>query len=252
MMIVKLRLSLITLFALLLIGASARSALSEAAHAGATGAAQISEPTVASYVERVEQAYRRLEARQAAEPPAQSLEERLARLAEIDQAGRKVFGALDFTLLPEADRKRGRLAAYAVVQRHDREVEQAFVELVPAKGWFPISRYGVEVARSAFLIVQHAEDRPELMRLALARLEEILPSDPASGRYHAMLFDRIAMDEGRPQRFGTQMVCKTGRYVPYTIEDPDALDQRRREAGFSTSMEDYVSMFKDNPPCVEP
>ncbi|HYD05463.1 MAG TPA: DUF6624 domain-containing protein, partial [Reyranella sp.] len=50
---------------------------------------------------------------------------------------------------------------------------------------------------------------------------------------YAMLYDRIATTEGRPQRYGTQGTdCADGRYVtPRDVEDPENLDARRSAIG---------------------
>lgn len=65
------------------------------------------------------------------------------------------------------------------------------------------------------------------------------------------MFDRLAVAEGRPQRFGTQVVCVDGKQVVDwpNIEDPDNVEERRRAMGFTTTLSEYQALFADYPPC---
>lgn len=51
-------------------------------------------------------------------------------------------------------------------------------------------------------------------------------------RHAAYLTDRVAMNEGRPQIYGTQISdVKDGEGVPWPIADPQQLDARRASVG---------------------
>jgi len=55
----------------------------------------------------------------------------------------------------------------------------------------------------------------------------------------AYLFDRIAMYEGRPQRYGTQSLpCPDGQYRRWQTEDPEHLNARRAAMGMPPVEED--------------
>ncbi len=55
----------------------------------------------------------------------------------------------------------------------------------------------------------------------------------------AYLFDRIAMYEGRPQRYGTQpLLCPDGKYRRWQTENPEALNQRRASMGLPPVLDD--------------
>ena len=61
----------------------------------------------------------------------------------------------------------------------------------------------------------------------------------------AYLFDRIAMYEGRSQRYGTQsLLCPDGKYRRWQTENPEALNQRRVSMG--------LPPVPDDPPESEP
>lgn len=61
----------------------------------------------------------------------------------------------------------------------------------------------------------------------------------------AMMKDRILMDDGKPQIYGTQisMNQETGEWELYNLENPEYVNQRRKEIGFSP-IEEYLTHFK--------
>jgi hypothetical protein len=61
------------------------------------------------------------------------------------------------------------------------------------------------------------------------------------------MYDRLAVSEGRPQRYGTQMVCRDGRWTVDTLEDPANVDARRQEMGFRWTMAEYEARFTASP-----
>jgi hypothetical protein len=103
--------------------------------------------------------------------------------------------------------------------------------------WFRISEVGEPAALAAYLIVQHADLR--LQKAALALMEPLLASGEANKSNYATMFDRVAIQEGRPQRYATQGTdCDGDRYVtPRELEDPANLDARRAAMGLEPMAE---------------
>lgn len=94
-------------------------------------------------------------------------------------------------------------------------------------GWPDAARFTAEAAEAAWLIAQHAIGDPPLQRQALAALRAV-----GESRQAAMLEDRIACLEGRPQRYGTQHDWdEAGQLSPAPIDDPDQVDARRAAIG---------------------
>ena len=60
----------------------------------------------------------------------------------------------------------------------------------------------------------------------------------------AMLVDRVRVQDGTPQRYGTQFSVEDERLVLDPVEDPEGLDERRRRMGLPP-METYVEMLED-------
>jgi hypothetical protein len=109
--------------------------------------------------------------------------------------------------------------------------------LLKTYDWIRISSFGEEADAQAWLIAQHADREPEFQKMVLGRLETLYPQKETNPRNFAYLFDRVAAswnDETRrkPQRFGTQGMCKgLGDWQPIEIEKPEELDTRRASVG---------------------
>ena len=104
--------------------------------------------------------------------------------------------------------------------------------IVAEHGWPGRALVGDEAAKAAWLVAQHAVGEPAFQREALRLLREAADRDDVPRWMGAYLEDRIAYHEGRPQRYGTQLVHDDeGLPVPYDLADPDEADALRRAAG---------------------
>jgi hypothetical protein len=107
---------------------------------------------------------------------------------------------------------------------------RALQAMLAVHGWITISAFGEEAEHDAWLLVQHAN--PDFQREILGRLEKLLPSGETSPKSFAYLYDRVAMHEHRPQRYGTQWHCvAVGHAEPVPIEDAEHVDDRRKTVG---------------------
>jgi len=112
------------------------------------------------------------------------------------------------------------------------------VEIVAQHGWPSPELVGEDGARAAWLLVQHADANPLFQRecldlMASARSGVVDPVDLA------YLTDRVRVNEGREQLYGTQFWTVDGDLVPRPIEDEAGLDARRAETGL-ISMQEYT------------
>jgi hypothetical protein len=182
-------------------------------------------------------------------PPPGDVTEELIRMRSIDRAGRDRWEIIDLSALPGAERNAAYDIVWDEIKRRDLENQTRLKELMPENGWFTLSEYGVEGTLSAFQIVQHASNDPGLQRRALAAMEPLLGTDEIDGRAYAVLFDRLAMEDGRHQSFGSQMICRENKWVLYPTEEIDKVDERRRDAGFDLDLSENIARFADRPPC---
>lgn len=99
--------------------------------------------------------------------------------------------------------------------------------IIEARGWPGTSLAGPDGAAAAFLLVQHATHDTAFMARALPLLEKAVGAADASPGDYALLYDRVAVQGGRPQRYGTQASLFNGRLVFAPIEDSSRVDARR-------------------------
>ena len=120
----------------------------------------------------------------------------------------------------------------------------AWLKTVLARiGWFDISRYGAEASQAAWLIVQHADHDPAWQTEMLEALRPRVARGDMQGNYFAYLVDRVAVNAGRPQTYGTQGRCVgPGDWQPRPLVDPGDLDRRRAEVGL-TPIAEYRGRF---------
>jgi hypothetical protein len=104
--------------------------------------------------------------------------------------------------------------------------------LIAEHGWPTVSLVGERAAHAAWLLVQHADARPELQERALALMRPLVASGEASGVDVAYLEDRVRVARGDAQLFGTQFGAdENGVQRPFAIEDAARVDERRAELG---------------------
>ena len=114
---------------------------------------------------------------------------------------------------------------------------------VAAHGWPRRSIMGDSALNAAWMIVQHSPDdafRAEMLPL----LERAASSGDVSPADVAMLADRVAVNRGQSQRYGTQFSLREGKLVLDPIADFAALDSLRAAVGLPP-MQDYVRMLAE-------
>jgi len=78
-------------------------------------------------------------------------------------------------------------------------------------------------------LIQHGDQAAQQRLLEL--VEPLALAGEFNGQRYALLFDRVAVAEGRPQRYGSQFRCEDGEIVYAPLEDPDRVDEFRTAFG---------------------
>ena len=102
--------------------------------------------------------------------------------------------------------------------------------VVTERGWPGKSTVGADGATAAFLIVQHSADTSFQARV-LPLLEKAYAAGDAEGQQVALLTDRIAVQRGQQQLYGTQASIVNGRFALNPIADSAHVDARRARLG---------------------
>jgi hypothetical protein len=176
-------------------------------------------------------------------PPPRNDAEKLVRIGELDQAPRDAMSQLNPGVLRSTDRQAVWTAVSALIAPLDEDNRRQLLMLVPPEGWFPISIYGRDAARAAFFVIQHGDQA--LWRRFLPSIEKMVQSGEAEGPSFALMYDRLALSEGRPQRYGSQMSCRDSGYITtQPMEDLSTVDDRRRAIGMIPYAE-YLRIYKN-------
>ena len=141
----------------------------------------------------------------------------------VDQAVRDTFA--------EQLRTTGTLtpALVASMQRVDSANLVWLKAQIRVHGFPTREQVGAEGLKNAALLVQHADADPGFQAEVLPMMETAFRSGDVAGQELAMLTDRVAKAQGKPQRYGTQASIEGGRVVFYLIEDSAGVDARRAE-----------------------
>jgi hypothetical protein len=109
---------------------------------------------------------------------------------------------------------------------------QRLEEIIDEHGWPTHDLVGRDGGEAAWLIAQHADLHPEFQERALGLLRRAVEDGQASPGNLAYLDDRVAVANGQPQMYGTQIQCTANGPEPSTpLVDRARIDKRRAEAG---------------------
>ncbi len=104
---------------------------------------------------------------------------------------------------------------------HTRRVQRENVDwlrgVIQEHGWPHHTMVGEDGAEAAWLLAQHADTDVELQRLCLALMTEAHARGQVAAEHFAALSDRVALAEGEPQIYATQLVVVDG---VWTVRQP--------------------------------
>ncbi|PRD48524.1 DUF6624 domain-containing protein [Sphingobacterium haloxyli] len=104
-------------------------------------------------------------------------------------------------------------------------------------GYLGYNEVGKEGSNHFWLLVQHCDHDPKFQKQVLKEMEIQVKKNNADPKNYAYLFDRVQVNAGKKQLFGTQvdyLVESTGRAIPRNgLIDSANIDTRRTEYGLS-------------------
>lgn len=162
-------------------------------------------------------------------------QQRLSQMVARDQAVRAVLG--------EAQR-RGDAERTQQAERDMEEVDVAHrAELgrwLQARGFPRAAQVGYDGVGAFWLLLQHA---PELLEPQLPAMRAAVAAGELSRSSLALSEDRVAMIQGRPQRYGSQLQAGVdGRLALYRLASPESVDVRRAEMDLEP-LQTYLKRF---------
>jgi len=131
----------------------------------------------------------------------------------------------------------------------DGERTERLREIIDEHGWPTFDMVGREGATAAWVIAQHSDQDVELQQQALELLQAAVDDGQADPTELAYLEDRVAVNNGEPQRYGTQVRCSPDGAQPATpLVDPEGVDDLRADVGLDP-LATYLAEFEEG--CAE-
>jgi hypothetical protein len=123
-------------------------------------------------------------------------------------------------------------AAVDAVDAVDADNSAWLAGVVARRGWPGRAMVGDDGAMAAWMLAQHTDAFPERQQAFLAALEQAVSCGQANPAQQAYLADRVRINAGLPQRYGTQFVVSAaGDRHLLPVEDLPGLAVRRETAG---------------------
>ena len=117
----------------------------------------------------------------------------------------------------------------AMEEKNVRENEKRLLELLELYGWPTTSEVTEYAAAGAALIINHTTY--ELRSKYFPMLEEAFKKGEAQPLRYAKMKDRLLVEEGKEQLYGTQIKFENLVREPFPIMNPEHVDQRRAKIG---------------------
>jgi hypothetical protein len=125
----------------------------------------------------------------------------------------------------------------------DRDNTEYLRKLVETHGWPMQSDVGTDASQAAWLLIQHG-DHDSAFQAHCLSLMKALPANEVSSAHVAYLEDRVCVNQGQPQLYGTQFYQEGDFFGPRPIDDVENLEARRKAAGLEP-FSDYEARMQE-------
>lgn len=129
-----------------------------------------------------------------------------------------------------------------IIKAYDEKNLIRVKELLDKYGWLGTDDVGRKGNQALYLVLLHADTATRNKYLPMMR--DAVQRGKASSGELALLEDRNLIDEGKKQRYGSQLKFdkEAGTYELYPIEDEAEVNDRRKELGLAP-LEDYLRQW---------
>lgn len=118
-------------------------------------------------------------------------------------------------------------------------------KIIEQYGYPGFKQVGEKSSSNFWLLVQHADAHPDFQRQVLKLMLVEVKKKNASPVNYAYLTDRVAINTGQPEEYGTQVIYEgpgLGKAVPKSLRDPKNVNKRRAAIGMDP-LENYLGMM---------
>ncbi len=130
-------------------------------------------------------------------------------------------------------RKSNELLKYA---KEDHRNQELVISIIEKCGMPTLNEVTQKHMTAIWLGLQHTTKKHR--KKYFPQIEEAVKNGDLSKQQYALMKDRILMDEGKPQIYGSQI--KNGKL--YKLENPETVNERRKKMGMKT-IENYLKYF---------
>ena len=130
-------------------------------------------------------------------------------------------------------RKSNELIKYA---KEDHRNQELVISIIEKCGMPTLNEVTQKHMNAIWLGLQHSNKK--IRKKYFPQIEKAVENGDLSKQQYALMKDRILMDEGKPQIYGSQI--KNGKL--YKLENPETVNERRKKMGMGT-IEDYLKLF---------
>lgn len=127
-----------------------------------------------------------------------------------------------------------------IMKQVDEKNALRAMAIIDTNGWLSKEDIGEVANETLFLCIQHADNKV-IQSKYLPILRQATKDGCAEGWHYAFLADRILLNSGEKQKFGTQTITENGKFsfiVP--LQEPDKVDAYRKELGLEP-LNDYLN-----------
>jgi hypothetical protein len=166
----------------------------------------------------------------------QALAEELAGMVQTDQIAAYIPQGKYKALSPT----QWKAFQDSVFTTHQQRAESIFSQY----GYPGYDVVGKEGAQNFWLLVQHADHAPAFQQKVLAKMKTEVDKGNARPDHYALLVDRVQLNTGKPQVYGTQVTYNTQicQAYPKSLADSASVNERRKAVGLPP-LEEYLNQM---------
>ena len=114
-------------------------------------------------------------------------------------------------------------------------------------GFLGFEEVGKQGSGNFWLMMQHCDSDPKFQEEVLSEMKKHIERKNANPSNYAYLIDRVNVNTGKPQVYGTQMNLNKDQtsYEPKPVIEPENLNKRREEVGLGT-IEEYIEIMNSH------
>ncbi|MDO1449773.1 hypothetical protein Q0590_26075 [Rhodocytophaga aerolata] len=165
------------------------------------------------------------------------IEDEAVTIIDIDCS--EVEKILEAVYQVDQDNRKGGVVANTDI---DKENQQIVVSTIEKCGFPSVEKHGNRSVEAVFLVIQHAGK--SLREKYFPQIKKSADQGDLQWSLVALMEDRMLMDRGEKQKYGSQVQKKNGsdKWSLYPIEDPQNVNKRRAQVGLGP-IEEYLKHF---------